>query len=82
MTPEDVAAALDVLVLRVRRISPPLASNPNRFHATVGCAVMNRFTMPTRYLRNESAEIYFQMPIVLCASPHSSVQARGVPDDQ
>ena len=41
-----------------------------------------RCTVSTRYLRNESAEIYFQMPIVLSASPHSSVQARGVPDDQ
>ena len=32
MTPEDVASELDVLASRVRRISPPLASNPNRFH--------------------------------------------------
>jgi hypothetical protein len=31
-TPEDVAAALDVLALRVRRISPPLARYPERFH--------------------------------------------------
>ncbi len=31
-TPEDVAAELDVLASRVRRLSPPLASNPNRFH--------------------------------------------------
>ncbi len=30
--PEDVAAELDVLASRVRRLSPPLASNPNRFH--------------------------------------------------
>jgi hypothetical protein len=29
---EDVAAALDVLALRVRRISPPLARYPERFH--------------------------------------------------
>ena len=32
MTPEDVAAELNVLASRVRRMSPPLASNPNRFH--------------------------------------------------
>ena len=32
MTPEDVAAEFDVPASRVRRISPPLASNPNRFH--------------------------------------------------
>ncbi len=32
VTPEDVASELDVLASRVRRISPPLASNPNRFH--------------------------------------------------
>jgi hypothetical protein len=62
--------------------SVTMAGPPHRRVATVDCAVMNRFTMSTRYLRNESAEIYFQMPIVLCASPHSSVQARGVPDDQ
>jgi hypothetical protein len=30
--PEDVAAELDVLASRVRRLSPPLASNPHRFH--------------------------------------------------
>jgi hypothetical protein len=29
---EAVAAELDVLASRVRRMSPPLASNPNRFH--------------------------------------------------
>ncbi len=32
VTPEDVAAELDVLASRVRRLSPPLASNPNCFH--------------------------------------------------
>ena len=32
MTPEDVTASLDVPASRVRRLSPPLASNPNRFH--------------------------------------------------
>ena len=32
MNPEAVAAALDVLASRVRRLSPPLASNPHRFH--------------------------------------------------
>ena len=32
MNAEDVAASLDVLASRVRRLSPPLASNPNRFH--------------------------------------------------
>ncbi len=32
MNAEDVAAELDVLASRVRRLSPPLASNPNRFH--------------------------------------------------
>jgi hypothetical protein len=32
VNPEDVAAALDALASRVRRISPPLASNPHRFH--------------------------------------------------
>ncbi len=32
MIPEDVASELDVLASRVRRISPPLARNPNRFH--------------------------------------------------
>ena len=32
MNPEAVAAALDVLASRVRRISPPLAGDPNRFH--------------------------------------------------
>ncbi|MGO8972048.1 MAG: hypothetical protein ACLQNV_00760 [Steroidobacteraceae bacterium] len=32
MNPEDVAAELDVLASRVRRMSPPLASNPNRYH--------------------------------------------------
>jgi hypothetical protein len=32
VNPEAVAAALDVLASRVRRISTPLASNPNRFH--------------------------------------------------
>jgi len=32
VTPEDVAAELNVLASRVRRMSPPLASNPNRFH--------------------------------------------------
>ena len=32
MTPEDAAAELDVLASRVRRMSLPLASNPNRFH--------------------------------------------------
>ncbi len=30
--PEDVAAALDVLASRVRRMSPPLARYPDRFH--------------------------------------------------
>ena len=30
--PEDVAAELDVLASRVRRMSPPLASNTERFH--------------------------------------------------
>jgi hypothetical protein len=29
---EDVATELDVLASRVRRISPPLPSNPHRFH--------------------------------------------------
>jgi hypothetical protein len=29
---EAVAAALDVLASRVRRMSPPLARNPHRFH--------------------------------------------------
>ena len=29
---EAVAERLDVLASRVRRISPPLAGNPNRFH--------------------------------------------------
>ena len=32
MNPQAVADELDVLASRVRRISPPLASNPNRFH--------------------------------------------------
>ncbi len=32
MNPEDAAAELDVLASRVRCMSPPLASNPNRFH--------------------------------------------------
>jgi hypothetical protein len=32
VTPEDVAAELDVLASRVRRMSPPLARNPHRFH--------------------------------------------------
>jgi hypothetical protein len=32
VTPEDVAAELDVLASRVRRMSPPLPSNPHRFH--------------------------------------------------
>jgi hypothetical protein len=32
VNPEDVAAALDVLASRVRRISPPLAGDPHRFH--------------------------------------------------
>jgi hypothetical protein len=32
VTPEDVASALDVLASRVRRMSPPLARNPERFH--------------------------------------------------
>ncbi len=32
MTPEDVASELEVLASRVRRLSPPLASNPHRFH--------------------------------------------------
>ena len=32
MNPEAVAAALDVLASRVRRISPPLAGDPHRFH--------------------------------------------------
>ncbi len=32
MTPEDVAAELDVLASRVRRMSPPLARQPERFH--------------------------------------------------
>jgi hypothetical protein len=49
----------------------------------MGHAILERVLLfGTRYLRNESAEINFQMPIVLYASPHSSVQARGVPDDQ
>jgi hypothetical protein len=30
--PEDVAAALDVFASRVRRLLPPLARNPHRFH--------------------------------------------------
>jgi hypothetical protein len=29
---EDVASELDVLASRVRRMTPPLASDPNRFH--------------------------------------------------
>jgi hypothetical protein len=29
---EDVATELDVLASRVRRMSPPLPSNPHRFH--------------------------------------------------
>ncbi len=33
VTPEDVAAELDVLASRVRRMSPPLSSDPERFHA-------------------------------------------------
>ena len=32
MTPEDAAAELDVLASRVRRMSPPLARHPERFH--------------------------------------------------
>ncbi len=32
VTPEDVAAELDVLASRVRRMSPPLARQPERFH--------------------------------------------------
>ncbi len=32
MTPEDVAAAFDVLASRVRRMSPPLARQPERFY--------------------------------------------------
>lgn len=32
MNIEDVVAALAVLAPRVRRISPPLASDPERFH--------------------------------------------------
>jgi hypothetical protein len=32
VTPEDVAAELDVLASRVRRMSPPLARRPERFH--------------------------------------------------
>jgi hypothetical protein len=30
--PEDVASELDVLASRVRRMSPPLARQPERFH--------------------------------------------------
>ncbi len=33
MTPEDVAAALDELGSRVRRMPPPLSSDPERFYA-------------------------------------------------
>ncbi len=32
MTPEDVAAELDVLASRVRSMSPPLVRQPERFH--------------------------------------------------
>ncbi len=32
MTPEDVATEFDVLASRVRRMSPPLARYPDRFH--------------------------------------------------
>ncbi|MFI5353904.1 MAG: hypothetical protein ACHQZS_13210 [Candidatus Binatales bacterium] len=32
MTPEDAAAELDVLASHVRRMSPPLARQPERFH--------------------------------------------------
>jgi hypothetical protein len=32
VNPEDVATEFDVLASRVRRMSPPLPSNPHRFH--------------------------------------------------
>jgi hypothetical protein len=32
LNPQAVAEQLDALASRVRRISPPLAGNPNRFH--------------------------------------------------
>jgi hypothetical protein len=32
VTPEDIADRLEVLASRVRRMLPPLASNPHRYH--------------------------------------------------
>ena len=35
MTPNDIADRLDVLASRVRRLLPPSASNPHRFHEDI-----------------------------------------------
>jgi hypothetical protein len=35
VTPNDIADRLDVLASRVRRLLPPSASNPHRFHEDI-----------------------------------------------
>lgn len=53
VTPNDIADRLDVLASRVRRLLPPSASNPHRFHEDIselahGIAQMAKAIAPGR----------------------------------
>ena len=62
MTPTDIADRLEVLASRVRRMLPPLASNPHRYHEDKSeiandLALLARAIVPRRVRRGLAIEI-------------------------